>query len=148
MSDEASEFARFFGVITGGSAPYPYQTRLALDHQAQPRLLDIPTGLGKTEAVLATWLWNRIVRRDSTWPRRLVLCLPMRVLVEQTRDRVVLALKRLGLLAGEAVTRSESGKEGVESYVTNLRDDRPIQSQFPGLGSGGRRIPVVTLMGG
>ncbi len=148
MIDKGPEFTEFFRVITGGSRPYPYQTRLALDHRAGPHLLDIPTGLGKTEAVLAAWLWNRIIRRDSTWPRRLVLCLPMRVLVEQTRDRVVLGLRRLGLLAGEAVIRGEGGKEGVESYVTNLRDNRPIESQFHALSSGERRVPVVTLMGG
>ena len=47
-------------------------------------MIRIPTGLGKTEAVLGAWAWNRLVRRDSTWPRRLVWCLPMRVLVQQS----------------------------------------------------------------
>ena len=148
MIDEVPEFTKFFGIFTGGNKPYPFQTRLALDHRVQSLLLDVPTGLGKTEAVLATWLWNRIVRRDSAWPRRLVLCLPMRVLVEQTRDRVVLDLKRLGLLAGDAVTQNEGGKEVVVSYATSVRDERPIDGQFHRLINGGRRIPIVTLMGG
>lgn len=146
--DEGPEFAKFFGRVTGGHKPYPFQTRLALDHRVQSLLLEVPTGLGKTEAVLATWLWNRIVRRDSAWPRRLVLCLPMRVLVEQTRDRVVLALNRLGLLAGEAVTLNESEKAVVVSHTTRVRDERSIDGQFRALTTDGGRIPVVTLMGG
>ena len=30
------------------------------------------------------WLWNRVALQDPRWPRRLVYCLPMRTLVEQT----------------------------------------------------------------
>jgi hypothetical protein len=41
-----------------GCKPYPYQTRLATDN-ALPQLLDIPTGLGKTAAVILAWLWRR-----------------------------------------------------------------------------------------
>jgi len=58
--------------------------RLADDPTCRNRLIRIPTGLGKTEGILATWAYHRIHRRDDTWPRRLVWCLPMRVLVEQT----------------------------------------------------------------
>ncbi|MBF0561786.1 MAG: CRISPR-associated helicase Cas3' [Alphaproteobacteria bacterium] len=45
----------------------------------------MPTGFGKTAAVLAAWLW-KIARNDPQTPRRLVYCLPMRTLVEQTED--------------------------------------------------------------
>ena len=44
------------------------------------------TGLGKTEGVLAAWSFHRLNRPDDRWPRRLVWCLPMRVLVEQTEQ--------------------------------------------------------------
>jgi CRISPR-associated endonuclease/helicase Cas3 len=44
----------------------------------------IPTGFGKTAGVVVTWLYHRVARSDERWPRRLVFCLPMRVLVEQT----------------------------------------------------------------
>ncbi len=148
MADEESQFAEFFEAATGGEKPFPYQGRLALDHRAQSTLMDIPTGLGKTEAALAAWLWNRVARRDPAWPRRLVYCLPMRVLVEQTRDRAVLALRRLGLLAGEATVCDERGKEVVESYAANVRDERPPEDWFRDQAADGRRIPVVTLMGG
>lgn len=61
--------------------PYPYQQRLAAEDW--PDVLRIPTGLGKTAAILLAWLYKRH-RHDAHTPRRLVWCLPMRVLVEQT----------------------------------------------------------------
>ncbi|MEX2043898.1 MAG: DEAD/DEAH box helicase, partial [Opitutus sp.] len=76
-----------------GHRPYDYQRRLAGDTDGRPcesQLISIPTGLGKTAAVVLAWLWNRVAHPDAahrdTWPRRLVYCLPMRTLVEQTRD--------------------------------------------------------------
>jgi CRISPR-associated endonuclease/helicase Cas3 len=94
----APDFASFFQAATGYQ-PYAYQCRLACGPGADPKqpatlqngtacqsqLIDIPTGLGKTAAVVLTWLWNRRVEiENSPWPRRLVYCLPMRTLVEQT----------------------------------------------------------------
>ncbi|MDQ2947726.1 MAG: DEAD/DEAH box helicase [Acidobacteriota bacterium] len=37
---------------------------------------------------MLAWFWNRIYQEDDQWPRRLVLCLPMRTLVEQTERAV------------------------------------------------------------
>jgi CRISPR/Cas system-associated endonuclease/helicase Cas3 len=63
-----------------GHDPYPFQTRLATGEKL-PELIDIPTGLGKTDAVVLAWLWRRRFagpdERRAT-PRRLVYCLPMR----------------------------------------------------------------------
>jgi len=64
---------------------YAYQRYLA--EQPWPDMLHIPTGLGKTAAITAAWLYRRMTGDEST-PRRLIWCLPMRVLVEQTRDSV------------------------------------------------------------
>ncbi len=75
-----ASYAEFFSDLTGNS-PYPYQERLGTE--PWPALLDVPTGLGKTAAVVVAWLWKRL-QRDADTPRRLVYCLPMRVLVEQT----------------------------------------------------------------
>src|SRR2546422_788443 len=104
-------FRNFFYSATG-SLPYDYQCRLACGTRngdepesdwlqptscGKPRLINIPTGLGKTAAVVLAWLWNRLLPPLNTqpstlnfsqWPRRLVYCLPMRTLVEQTRDAV------------------------------------------------------------
>jgi len=92
----SSEFALVFRQITGHSAPRDWQTRLADSPRCHDRLIRVPTGMGKTEGVIGAWLWHRLERNDATWPRRLVWCLPMRVLVEQTIDvgRRMLALWR------------------------------------------------------
>lgn len=85
----------FFAKATDGRTPFPYQTRLA-ETSAWPARIEIPTGLGKTLAVVVGWLWRR-TQRPAGVPRRLVYCLPMRVLVEQTRDEVQKVVARLGL---------------------------------------------------
>ena len=75
--------------------PFEYQRRLAEDPECKSRLINIPTGCGKTAAVVLAWLWNRVALGRADWPRRLVYCLPMRTLVEQTRDSVKAWLERL-----------------------------------------------------
>ncbi|MCR5220247.1 MAG: CRISPR-associated helicase/endonuclease Cas3 [bacterium] len=68
-----------------GCDPYPYQKRLA--DKDWPDFLDIPTGLGKTAAIFMAWAYKRACADRST-PRRLVWCLPMRVLVKQTEGLI------------------------------------------------------------
>src|SRR5258705_155961 len=77
-----SPFGQFFRTATGGREPYPYQERFAEADQL-PHLLRAPTGAGKTATAVLGWLW-RLVSKKSDTPRRLVYCLPMRVLVEQS----------------------------------------------------------------
>lgn len=95
------KFDAFFQSATGNQ-PYGYQSRLAGGDSGitcNSQLINIPTGLGKTAAVVLAWLWNRVHLQNPKWPRRLVYCLPMRTLVEQTRDEVAVWLGRLALLA-------------------------------------------------
>jgi CRISPR-associated endonuclease/helicase Cas3 len=92
-------FEQFFEAATAHT-PYDYQRRLAEGDAVrccQSQLINIPTGLGKTAAVVLAWLWNRLAPtlnpqpsalNPLQWPRRLVYCLPMRTLVEQTRENV------------------------------------------------------------
>jgi CRISPR-associated endonuclease/helicase Cas3 len=87
-----TSFEKFFHTATG-KEPYAYQRRLAnataddaTGTDCSSQLISIPTGLGKTAAVVLAWLWNRVILKNENWPRRLVYCLPMRTLVEQTRD--------------------------------------------------------------
>jgi CRISPR-associated endonuclease/helicase Cas3 len=75
--------------------PFDYQRRLALE-EPLPSLVNAPTGAGKTNAILGAWMWRRLTNPNSVG-RRLVYCLPMRTLVEQTRDVASAAIKRLGL---------------------------------------------------
>ena len=75
-------FTDFFEKATAGQAPYPYQVRFA-EAEVLPHLLRAPTGAGKTATAILGWLW-RWKSKPQTTPRRLVYCLPMRVLVEQS----------------------------------------------------------------
>lgn len=98
-----------------GLSPHPYQTRLA-EGEDFPSFLEAPTGMGKTAAVILAWLWRRrfadeAVRKST--PRRLVYCLPMRVLVEQTRDCAQKWLKNLGVLAENAPADHPADKVAV-----------------------------------
>lgn len=105
-----SDFAAFFKAATAapGREPYPYQLRLATGAEF-PTLMSVPTGLGKTAAVVLSYLYRRFrhpedaVRKGT--PLRLVYVLPMRVLASQVRDealRWIENLQKAGLLASEA----------------------------------------------
>ena len=61
--------------------PDPWQRQFATDEW--PEVLIAPTGSGKTAGVTLGWAAHRL-RTPGTTPRRLVWCLPMRTLVEQT----------------------------------------------------------------
>ncbi len=87
VSSAPDEFARFFKTATD-FPPYPYQSRLAASPIVD-RVISVPTGLGKTAAVILAWLWHLRTNPADT-PRRLVYCLPMRVLVEQTAKKAAL----------------------------------------------------------
>ncbi|MYK90051.1 MAG: hypothetical protein F4018_17855, partial [Acidobacteria bacterium] len=89
---------RFFTSLADGKEPHRWQRELARPTVCGNRLIRIPTGFGKTLGALAAWSWHRMHRRDDDWPRRLVWCLPMRVLAEQTESEVRAALERLALL--------------------------------------------------
>jgi CRISPR-associated endonuclease/helicase Cas3 len=94
MSDAAPSFEAFFSRATG-HPPFPFQSRLA-EVEAWPDLLTVPTGAGKTATVVLGWAWRRLVRPHDT-PRRLVYCLPVRSLVDQTAREAVAWMAKLGL---------------------------------------------------
>lgn len=124
------DFDKFFSEATRQGSPFPYQRRLA-EAPELPELLQVPTGTGKTAAAILAWLWRR-GKWPAKTPRRLVYCLPMRVLVEQTRACAVLWLHRLGRLAGNVTM--DDAEQRVLHYEPTWGD--------PG------RIAVATLMGG
>lgn len=132
MPTEDFGFDSFFEKATRNK-PYPFQKRLAT-YEKLPELIDIPTGLGKTDAVVLAWLWRRRFAsrevREAT-PRRLVYCLPMRVLVEQTRDKAKMWLNNLGMLANDGAGDAHS-----------------VDGWAAGQGDKGNRIAVTVLMGG
>ncbi|MBU1221459.1 CRISPR-associated helicase Cas3' [Myxococcota bacterium] len=101
-------FEDFFKKATGVD-PYCWQKEIATLGDL-PDILEIPTGLGKTAGSILAWIWRRInsQSKDST-PRRLVYCLPMRVLVEQTADNAVKFLKNLGLYDDSEIRQDKTG---------------------------------------
>lgn len=92
-----TEFSRYFAQAAS-VAPHGWQAELAAQGQCEDRLLRVPTGFGKTLGVLLAWLYRRVDQKDDAWPRRLVWCLPMRVLVEQTESEVQKVLRELDIL--------------------------------------------------
>ncbi|MCX6672997.1 MAG: DEAD/DEAH box helicase [Methanothrix sp.] len=105
VSQIEERFPEFFRTATyddnsqEGHNPYPFQTRLATAKEL-PELIDIPTGLGKTDAVVLAWLWRRRFASQearAATPRRLVYCLPMRTLVEQTAGKAKMWMKNPGI---------------------------------------------------
>lgn len=75
--------------------PFPYQVSLA-DADLSHLALAAPTGAGKTAAATLAWLWQLKNDPDKT-PRRLVICLPMKTLVEQVYTEVTKWLDNLNL---------------------------------------------------
>ena len=116
-------FDSFFARLGGAQArPYGWQQNLAEPDECGNRLIRIPTGFGKTMGVFATWSWHRVYRRSGAWPRRLIWCLPMRVLVEQTADEIRKALDRVGALwDGKG---AHDGRVGVHTLMGGATQDR------------------------
>lgn len=112
-----STFEEFFEKATG-NRPYPYQKKLAESEHYS--VINVPTGAGKTEAAVLGWLWGRMRNKDSI-PRRLIYCLPMRVLVEQTERRVQEWLKNLGIESDVGV---ESLMGGSEARIQSIHPDK------------------------
>lgn len=114
-----SEFDRFFERGTHLPGPYPYQRALA--DGTWPEVLDVPTGLGKTAAVTLAWLYRRRERGEAVMPRRLVWCLPMRVLVEQAQSNIEQWLRNLGLYG-------EAGEPGTVAVHTLMGGDPDLRA--------------------
>lgn len=97
MTIENMSYKEFFQMAFSrqpDESPFHYQEKLA--EELLPELLNVPTGAGKTAAILGAWLWRRLKNPESVG-RRLIYCLPMRTLVEQTRKVADIAIENLGL---------------------------------------------------
>jgi len=105
-------FPELFQKATGEPDSFPYQNRFA-DADELYELIHVPTGAGKTATAVLGWLW-RYFHPKKTTPRRLVYCLPMRVLVEQTYAAVEKWLGNLGLKEEVGVHVLMGGEDGGE----------------------------------
>ena len=84
-----ADFAVFFRDIHGHD-PFPWQRRLTaqvLQRSAWPKVIDLPTGTGKT-AVLDTAVFA-LAAQPSTSPRRVVFVIDRRIVVDQVYARAL-----------------------------------------------------------
>ena len=85
----AGDFRAFFRDVHGYS-PFPWQERLArqvIDHGVWPKVIDLPTGTGKT-AVLDTAVFAMAARPERS-PRRVVFVIDRRIVVDQVCKRAL-----------------------------------------------------------
>ncbi len=108
-------YAGFFKKATGFD-PYPYQAKL-VESDGKFSLLRVPTGSGKTEAVILGWLYLRCECANAAPPRRLVYCLPMRTLVDQTVRRVEKWLVNLRMTDDVGVVTLMGGEPRKQWYL-------------------------------
>jgi CRISPR-associated endonuclease/helicase Cas3 len=117
-------FEKYFQKVSYGKTPRAWQLSLASQAECVNRFIHAGTGLGKTLGVGTAWAYHRLIRADELWPRRLVWCLPMRVLVEQTADEL-----RTMLDATQSIQKHDAGVSvlmgGIESTDWHLYPDRP-----------------------
>jgi CRISPR-associated endonuclease/helicase Cas3 len=145
-------FQVFFEQATDGSSPFPYQRAFA-EGDKLPDLIVVPTGAGKTATAVLGWLWRRRFHADAevraATPRRLVFCLPMRTLVEQS-ERVTRGwLERLGLndiglhtLLGGAVDQSWEDHPERDAILIGTQDQLLSRALNRGYAMSRYRWPV------
>jgi CRISPR-associated endonuclease/helicase Cas3 len=90
----AESYPEFFLEATGNRL-LPYQERYS-QGSFLPTLIIIPTGLGKTDAVVMPWLYARAVG-DESCPTRLILVLPRQNLTAQTAQNARKRVRAAGL---------------------------------------------------
>ncbi|MCE9634516.1 MAG: DEAD/DEAH box helicase [Planctomycetes bacterium] len=135
-----------------GHSPFPFQLALATGPSI-PEVLVAPTGAGKTAAAVLGWLWRRrfagaAVRRET--PRRLVFCLPMRTLVEQTAAAITAWLERVGLahqvpvsvLMGGSVPADWDESPEADQVLVGTQDQLLSRALMRGYGMGRARWPM------
>jgi CRISPR-associated endonuclease/helicase Cas3 len=140
----------WFEALTRHASPHGWQTELMAEESCRDRLIRIPTGLGKTEGVLAAWSLHRISSGDERWPRRLVWCLPMRVLVEQTEQVARTLAARMPTDTRPDVYVAMGGEDAGEWFlyperpaiVIGTHDMLLSRALNRGYGSGRARWPV------
>lgn len=145
-----TSFDDLFVAATGGSAPFDWQRRMAVASEL-PEVVRVPTGAGKTEGAVLSWLWRRGHPdfRAAT-PRRLVYCLPMRVLVEQTESRCRSMLERTGhssqvavhVLMGGAVSRDWTERPEDDAILVGTLDQLLSRALLRGYGISRFQWPI------
>lgn len=123
MLDEPGAFDQFYRELWSYD-PFDWQRELAAQVHAEgrwPELIDLPTGAGKTSTIdIALFLLARDAGRpaaERTMPRRIVMVVDRRVVVDQAHDRARALRRRLreaqpGSLAEAAADRLRATWDG------------------------------------
>ncbi len=127
-STSGPTFTAFFAAALGDRVARPYEYQTALAGREWPDVLVAPTGTGKTAAVVLGWMWRHF-DGDRNPPRRLVYCLPMRTLVDQTARNTREWCRRLRQAYPEQACRIPDPKLGVHVLRGGTDTDRAV----PGL---------------
>lgn len=94
MTLSPADFGTFHAAVHGGKQPFDWQKRLLeqiVADKAWPRVLDLPTGTGKTTCIdiaLFALALDAESNDDQRWcPRRIVMVVDRRVVVDQAAER-------------------------------------------------------------
>ena len=94
MTLATSNFGAFHAAVHGGNQPFAWQQRLLeqiVQDKRWPRVLDLPTGVGKTTcidiALFALALDADSEARDRWCPRRIAMVVDRRIVVDQVAER-------------------------------------------------------------
>ena len=123
----ANDFSAFFRDVHGYK-PFPWQRRLTtqvLERETWPKVIDLPTGTGKT-AVLDTAVFA-LAAQPTISPRRVVFVIDRRIVVDQVYERA---------------QRIQDRIEAANTHVLQR-----IRERLRKL-SGGKALGVATLRGG
>lgn len=94
MTLSTSDFGAFHAAVHGGNQPFAWQQRLLekiLADKAWPRVLDLPTGAGKTTCIdvaLFALALDATNEDKQRWcPRRIAMVVDRRIVVDQVAER-------------------------------------------------------------
>jgi CRISPR-associated endonuclease/helicase Cas3 len=116
-------FAEYFEDVHG-HRPFPWQGRLVasvLKDGRWPSLLDLPTGTGKTSAIDVALF--TLAQRPDVFPRRIVLIVDRRVVVDQGADHARHIQARLGQASAGAAARLA---EALRALSGSVPDEPPF----------------------
>lgn len=112
MTLSTSDFGAFHAAVHGGKRPFAWQQRLLekiVADEAWPRVLDLPTGAGKTTCIdIALFALALDAGNDDTrrWcPRRIAMVVDRRIVVDQVAERGRTLLRALMTSDEDVVVR-------------------------------------------
>ncbi len=128
MSLSVADFEAFHQAVHDGRKPFDWQNRLLrqiVSERAWPRVLNLPTGSGKTTcidiALFALALDASTPSKERWCPRRIAMVVDRRVVVDQAAER---GRKLLGALTGSIVPEVIAVREALVSLAGP--DEEPL----------------------